>query len=91
MFLEQHESLRQRLGGAADDWQVEELTGGVINACWSVRRKGSPGGDSGGAGSSGGVIVKQALPYVRVVGPSFPLSTVSGSGPPPRSGRCTTV
>lgn len=82
-YLEQYEALQRRLGGPSDEWEVEELQGGVINACWSVRRRrqrsqnsASTSSSDAGGGDDTGVIVKQALPYVKAVGPDFPLSTV---------------
>ncbi|KAF6260775.1 kinase-like domain-containing protein [Scenedesmus sp. NREL 46B-D3] len=54
-------SLLQLLG-SADGLSVQELLDGVINVVYAVH------------GPSGSVIIKQALPYVRAVGESFPLS-----------------
>ncbi|WIA36116.1 hypothetical protein OEZ86_007465 [Tetradesmus obliquus] len=51
-----------RLLGSADDLVVQELLDGVINVVYAVH------------GPAGSVLVKQALPYVRAVGESFPLS-----------------
>src|SRR5687767_5750443 len=50
-----------RLGGQASNWNVEEVGDGNLNLVFKVR------------GASGGVAVKQALPYVRLVGESWPL------------------
>src|SRR5687767_7137030 len=50
-----------RLGGQASNWNVEEVGDGNLNLVFKVR------------GPSGGVAVKQALPYVRLVGESWPL------------------
>lgn len=65
------ESLKTYLAGVADvvslvggreaDWQVEEVGDGNLNLVFIVR------------GPAGGVAVKQALPYVRLVGESWPL------------------
>ncbi|GBF97691.1 hypothetical protein Rsub_09749 [Raphidocelis subcapitata] len=63
-YTAQHPALAAALGGSPDEWRVEEMRGGVINLAWSLER---PGGAA--------VLVKQAPPYVRAVGPSFPLST----------------
>ncbi|EEW25265.1 S-methyl-5-thioribose kinase [Rhodobacter ferrooxidans] len=52
--------LRDRLGDAAG-WQVREVGDGNLNLVFIVQ---SP---------LGGVVVKQALPYVRLVGESWPL------------------
>ncbi|KAF8059417.1 MTK1 [Scenedesmus sp. PABB004] len=57
-------SLAAHLGAARPgDLRCEELLDGVINCVWRVE------GPSGAA-----AIVKQALPWVRAVGESFPLS-----------------
>src|SRR6185312_1308863 len=50
-----------RLGGAPAAWSVSEVGDGNLNLVFIVR------------GTSGGVAVKQALPYVRLVGESWPL------------------
>lgn len=49
------------LGGAAGDWRVREVGDGNLNLVFIVE------------GPAGGVAVKQALPYVRLVGESWPL------------------
>ncbi|MEO1676900.1 MAG: S-methyl-5-thioribose kinase [Pseudomonadota bacterium] len=49
------------VGGAPEHWSVEEVGDGNLNLVFIVR------------GASGSVIVKQALPYVRLVGDSWPL------------------
>jgi 5-methylthioribose kinase len=64
------ETLADRLGGLAvlvekvgppQDWQVREVGDGNLNLVFIV------------TGSAGQAIVKQALPYVRLVGESWPL------------------
>jgi 5-methylthioribose kinase len=50
-----------RLGGASADWTISEVGDGNLNLVFIVK------------GSSGGIAVKQALPYVRLVGESWPL------------------
>jgi 5-methylthioribose kinase len=50
------------LGGAAPDWKIREVGDGNLNLVFVVQ------------GARGGVVVKQALPYVRLVGESWPLS-----------------
>ncbi|MCG8361313.1 MAG: S-methyl-5-thioribose kinase [Kiloniellales bacterium] len=50
-----------RLGGAAESWRVREVGDGNLNLVFIVE------------GPAGGVAVKQALPYVRLVGESWPL------------------
>lgn len=53
--------LRELLGGNPEDWSIEEVGDGNLNLVFIVR------------GASSGVAVKQALPYVRLVGDSWPL------------------
>jgi 5-methylthioribose kinase len=53
--------VRETLGGTAGSWKVEEVGDGNLNLVFIVR------------GPQGGVAVKQALPYVRLVGESWPL------------------
>ncbi|MCQ4161626.1 S-methyl-5-thioribose kinase [Roseomonas sp. GC11] len=50
-----------RLGGAPSAWQVRDVADGNLNAVFLVD------------GPEGGLCVKQALPYVRVVGESWPM------------------
>jgi 5-methylthioribose kinase len=59
--LEKLPSLRAALGGGAGDWTVKEVGDGNLNLVFIVH------------GPAGGVAVKQALPYVRLVGESWPL------------------
>src|SRR5689334_8494815 len=49
------------LGGQPDAWSVSEVGDGNLNLVFIVK------------GASGGLAVKQALPYVRLVGESWPL------------------
>ena len=51
----------ERLGGEAIGWSVREVGDGNLNLVFIVE------------GPRGGVCVKQALPYVRLVGESWPL------------------
>lgn len=60
-YLGRTETIRTMLGGAEADWTIEEVGDGNLNLVFIVR------------GPSGGVAVKQALPYVRLVGESWPL------------------
>ena len=53
--------VRDILGGATGDWRVRDVADGNLNAVFLVD------------GPIGGVCVKQALPYVRVAGESWPL------------------
>lgn len=50
-----------RLGGSAADWQIKEVGDGNLNVVYIVN------------GPQASIIVKQALPYVRLVGDSWPL------------------
>lgn len=54
-------ALADRLGEEADQWQVEEIGDGNLNLVFLVRS------------AKGAVIIKQALPYIRLVGDSWPL------------------
>ena len=54
-------NVRDHLGGAAEAWTVEEVGDGNLNLVFIVK------------GPQGAVVVKQALPYVRLVGDSWPL------------------
>ncbi|MGI9333537.1 MAG: S-methyl-5-thioribose kinase [Gammaproteobacteria bacterium] len=60
-YLESLPGAAAILGGSRDDWRVEEVGDGNLNLVFIVR------------GPSGGLAVKQALPYVRLVGESWPL------------------
>jgi len=53
--------LRARVGNDPGLWQIREVGDGNLNLVFVV------------TGPAGGVIVKQALPYVRLVGESWPL------------------
>ena len=50
-----------RLGGAPASWTISEVGDGNLNLVFIVK------------GAAGGIAVKQALPYVRLVGESWPL------------------
>jgi 5-methylthioribose kinase len=54
-------AVTQRLGDDAASWQVKEVGDGNLNLVFIVQS------------AKGSVIVKQALPYVRLVGDSWPL------------------
>jgi 5-methylthioribose kinase len=54
-------ALRARVGGDPAGWRIEEVGDGNLNLVFKLR------------GPAGGVAVKQALPYVRLVGESWPL------------------
>jgi 5-methylthioribose kinase len=53
--------VRQRLGGESSGWRIREVGDGNLNLVFIVE------------GVGGSVVVKQALPYVRLVGESWPL------------------
>jgi 5-methylthioribose kinase len=50
-----------RLGGSPASWTISEVGDGNLNLVFIVK------------GTAGGIAVKQALPYVRLVGESWPL------------------
>ena len=60
-YLAEQPALCARLGGGPSSWRVEEVGDGNLNLVFIVR------------GPDGGLCVKQALPYVRLVGESWPL------------------
>ncbi len=60
-WLAANAGLRDRLGGAPSSWRVRDVADGNLNSVFLVD------------GPGGGVCVKQALPYVRVAGESWPL------------------
>ena len=51
-----------RIGGEPSDWSVREVGDGNLNLVFIV------------TGSAGSVVIKQALPYVRLVGEGWPLA-----------------
>ncbi|MBR0959683.1 S-methyl-5-thioribose kinase [Bradyrhizobium japonicum] len=53
--------LKALLGGEAASWRITEVGDGNLNLVFIVK------------GARGGIAVKQALPYVRLVGESWPL------------------
>jgi 5-methylthioribose kinase len=54
-------AVADNLGGKAADWKVREVGDGNLNLVFIVE------------GARSGVVLKQALPYVRLVGESWPL------------------
>jgi 5-methylthioribose kinase len=56
------ENVRPLLGNRTEDWQIREVGDGNLNVVFIVE------------GRDGSVCVKQALPYVRAAGPSWPMS-----------------
>ncbi|MEO1104282.1 MAG: S-methyl-5-thioribose kinase, partial [Pseudomonadota bacterium] len=59
--LWQYPGVPERLGGKPDDWSVSEVGDGNLNYVYIVE------------GPAGSLCAKQALPYVRLVGESWPL------------------
>lgn len=60
-YLAQLPAVSAQLGGSPAVWSISEVGDGNLNLVFIVR------------GTSGGIAVKQALPYVRLVGESWPL------------------
>ncbi len=60
-YLARLPAISMALGGSASDWTVREVGDGNLNLVFIAE------------GPKGAVIVKQALPYVRLVGESWPL------------------
>jgi len=60
-YLSELPAIAGRLGGASANWTISEVGDGNLNLVFIVK------------GSSGGIAIKQALPYVRLVGESWPL------------------
>jgi 5-methylthioribose kinase len=60
-YLAQLPAMAGQLGGPPQAWSISEVGDGNLNLVFIVR------------GASGGIAVKQALPYVRLVGESWPL------------------
>src|SRR5579859_3070230 len=54
--------IRDKLGGRPESWRVHEVGDGNLNLVFIVQ------------GAGGSVCVKQALPYVRVAGTSWPMT-----------------
>ena len=61
-FIDSRPEIRGLLGGPREQWQVQEVGDGNLNLIFIVQ------------GPSGSVCVKQALPYVRVAGASWPMT-----------------
>jgi 5-methylthioribose kinase len=60
-YLAGQEAIAARLGGQSTQWRTREVGDGNLNLVFIVE------------GPGGAVVVKQALPYVRLVGESWPL------------------
>src|SRR6516162_7431382 len=61
-FIGARPEIRRILGGQPDSWRVHEVGDGNLNLVFIVQ------------GPGGSVCVKQALPYVRVAGASWPMT-----------------
>src|SRR5437867_11321440 len=61
-FLAALPNVSAKLGGRQQDWMITEVGDGNLNLVFLVE------------GPAGGVCVKQALPYVRLVGESWPMT-----------------
>lgn len=61
-FLSTQAKLRELLGGRPATWRIREVGDGNLNLVFIVE------------GTEGAVCVKQALPYVRAAGPSWPMT-----------------
>jgi len=60
-YLAQLPMIAKRLGGSPGAWSISEVGDGNLNLVFIAR------------GGAGAIAVKQALPYVRLVGESWPL------------------
>ena len=60
-YLARLPAMAARLGGSPADWSIGEVGDGNLNLVFIVK------------GAKSGIAVKQALPYVRLVGESWPL------------------
>jgi len=60
-LLDGLDAVRPQLGGRMEEWNVREVGDGNLNQVFIVE------------GPTGSVCVKQALPYVRAAGPSWPM------------------
>jgi 5-methylthioribose kinase len=60
-YLAQLPAIARQLGGEPAGWSISEVGDGNLNLVFIVR------------GTNGAIAVKQALPYVRLVGESWPL------------------
>src|SRR5882724_11641028 len=60
-YVAQLPAIAAQLGGSQADWSISEVGDGNLNLVFIVR------------GTTSGIAVKQALPYVRLVGESWPL------------------
>src|SRR5687768_15319706 len=60
-YLARLPAIATRLGGSPTEWSISEVGDGNLNLVFIVK------------GMKDGIAVKQALPYVRLVGESWPL------------------
>jgi len=61
-YLAEIDAVRGRLGNRPEHWRISEVGDGNLNLVFVVE------------GTDGSVCVKQALPYVRAAGPSWPMA-----------------
>ncbi len=60
-YLKRDRTAKAVLGGKPEQWKAREVGDGNLNLVFIIE------------GPKGGLVVKQALPYVRLVGESWPL------------------
>ena len=60
-YLANHSTLAEHLGGLPSEWACRDVADGNLNSVFLID------------GPDGGLCVKQALPYVRVAGESWPM------------------
>src|SRR5690348_492618 len=60
-YLARLKPIAQKLGGEPARWSCDEVGDGNLNLVFIIK------------GTTGAVVLKQALPYVRMVGESWPL------------------
>ncbi|GAB2267595.1 hypothetical protein Dimus_002577 [Dionaea muscipula] len=61
-YIKSTASLSSKLGGRFDDLQIKEVGDGNLNFVYIV------------VGSAGSFVIKQALPYIRCIGESWPMT-----------------
>lgn len=61
-YISSYPEIASQIGGDSASWSVKEVGDGNINFVFIVE------------GERGGIVVKQALPYVRCIGESWPLT-----------------
>ncbi|KAH7432190.1 hypothetical protein KP509_07G012500 [Ceratopteris richardii] len=61
-YIKKHSSLASKLGSPESDWKVQEVGDGNLNFVYIVE------------GTAASFVLKQAVPYVRCVGESWPMT-----------------